>query len=50
MSPEVYLLEGSLLKPIVITNEEFVRFGEANKVRQLQFEARLAYNNITQVN
>lgn len=49
-SPEVYLLEGSLLKPIVIINEEFVRFGEANKVRQLQFEARLAYNNITQVN
>lgn len=49
-SPEVYLLEGSLLKPIIITGEEFIRFGEANKVRQLQFEARLAYNNITQVN
>ena len=49
-SPEVYLLEGSILKPIIIVGEEFIRFGEANKVRQLQFEARLAYNNITQVN
>lgn len=49
-SPEVYLLEGSDIKPIIITNNELVRFGEANKVRQLQFEARLAYNTITQIN
>lgn len=49
-SPEVYLLEGGLLKPIVILNEEIFRFNEGSKIRQLQFEARLAYNNITQVN
>jgi len=49
-SPEVYLLDGSNIKPIIITNEELIRFNQNNKVRQLQFEARLAYNNITQIN
>lgn len=49
-SPEVYLLTADGLLPIIITNEEVFRFNPGNKVRQLQFEARVAVNNITQIN
>lgn len=49
-SPEVYILDGSNIKPLIITSEEIFRFNAGNKIRQIQFEARLAYNNITQIN
>lgn len=49
-SPEVYLVNGATFTPIIITNEEVFRFNAGNKIRQIQFEARLAYNNISQVN
>lgn len=49
-SPEVYLVKGSQFIPIIITNREVFRFNAGNKIRQMQFEARLAYNNISQIN